>query len=146
MTPSQIGERAEAAVIAALVHAGKVVYLPFGASGRCDLVYSDDAGMHRMQVKNGILRSGCVRFATCSNTKNVPIDYRGDIDVFGVYCDELQSVFVVPVDVVPLRAGYLRVAAPRNSQQRNIRWAEQFRLEWSPPALRAADEVQPQGD
>ena len=63
------------------------------------------------------------------------MDYRQDVDVFGVYCHDLESVFVVPVDAVPLRAGYLRVAATRNAQLRNIRWAEQFRLEWAPPTL-----------
>ena len=119
----------------ALVHGGKAVYLPFGASGRCDLIYQDADGLHRMQVKNGILRGGIVRFATCSNTANVPIDYREDVDVFGVYCHELQSVFVVPVTSVPLRAGFLRVRPARNNQQRNIRWAEQFRLDWTPPVL-----------
>lgn len=95
--------------------------------------------MHRMQVKNGLLRDRIVKFATCSNTKNVPADYREDVDFFGVYCHELQAVFVVPVGAVPLRAGYLRVAAPRNNQQRNIRWAEQFRLDWTPPVLTDAE-------
>jgi hypothetical protein len=33
--------------------------------------------------------------------------------------------------------GHLRLAATRNGQQRNIRWAEQYRLDWSPPALDA---------
>jgi hypothetical protein len=114
VTPSQIGERAEAAVVAALTHAGHAVYLPFGASGRCDLIFESSDGLARMQVKNGILRNGIVRFATCSNTRNVPIDYRNDVDVFGV---------------------------PRNNQQRNIRWAEQFRLDWSPPALELGAEI-----
>lgn len=143
MNPSQVGERAEAAVVAALTHAGKAVYLPFGASGRCDLVYEDGASLRRMQVKNGILRNGIVKFATCSNTNNVPQDYRSDVDVFGVYCHDLATVFLVPVDQVPLRAGYLRVAAPRNSQQRNIRWAEQFRLDWSRPVLTEAEADEP---
>ena len=71
------------------------------------------------------------------------LDYRNDVDVFGVYCHELHAVFVVPVGAVPLRAGYLRVAAPRNNQQRNIRWAEQFRLDWTPPALELDVAVEP---
>jgi hypothetical protein len=137
MTPSQVGERAEAAVMAALAHSGKRVYIPIGASGRCDLVFEDDAGLHRVQVKNGVLRDSIVCFRTASNTKNIPKDYRGDIDFFGVYCHDLESTFLVPVGVVPLRAGYLRVRPTRNGQAQNIRWAEQYRLDWSPPGLTA---------
>ena len=135
MTPSQVGERAEAAVLAALVAVGKIVYMPIGASGRSDLIFEDEDGLHRVQVKNGLLRDGFVLFRTASNTKNVPKDYRGEIDFFGVYCDELASAFLVPVAAVPLRAGHLRVRAPRSAQRQGIRWAEQFRLEWSPPVL-----------
>ncbi len=135
MTPSQIGERAEAALIDALVQAGKIVYLPFGGSQRADLVFEDERGLHRVQVKNGVLGDRVISFATCSNTKNVPKDYRGQIEYFGVYCHELQAAFLVPVAEVPLRAGRLRIGAVRNNQQRGIRWAEQFRLDWQPPAL-----------
>ena len=131
MTPSQVGERAEAA----LIQSGKTVYLPFGASQRADLIFEDDRGLHRVQVKNGVLGDRVVSFATCSNTKNIPKDYRGQIDYFGVYCHDLQAAFLVPVSEVPLRAGRLRIGATRNAQQRNIRWAEQFRLEWAPPSL-----------
>ena len=146
MTPSQVGERAEAAVVAALVRDGKIVYVPVGASGRCDLIFQDDQGLHRVQVKNGKFRNGIVTFRTASNTKNVPRDYRGEIDFFGVYCDALGSAFLVPVTAVPLRAGHLRVAAPRSGQRHGIRWAEQFRLDWSPPVLDDDFSVEPPAD
>lgn len=139
MTPSQVGERAEAALIDALIQCGKTVYLPFGASQRADLIFEDERGLHRVQVKNGVLGDRVVSFATCSNTKNIPRDYRGQIDYFGVYCHDLQAAFLVPVGEVPLRAGRLRIGAVRNNQQRNIRWADQFRLEWAPPTLEAGD-------
>lgn len=135
MTPSQVGERAEAAVVDALIQIGKAVYLPTGASGRCDLLFEDDAGLHRVQVKNGVLRGEIVCFRTASNTKNRPKDYRGEVDFFGVYCHELRSAFLVPVEDAPLRAGYLRLTPPRNGQRRGIRWADQYQLPWSPPQL-----------
>ncbi len=141
MTPSEVGERAEAAVVAALVHNGRSVYLPFGASGRCDLIYEQGKRLYRMQVKNGVLRNNAVRFATCSTTNDERRDYRNDVDVLGVYCDELACVFVVPVDAVPRSFGLLRVGPPRNNQQRGIRWAEQFRLEWSPTVLESDPDV-----
>ena len=135
MTPSQVGERAEAALVSALVSPGVAVYLPFGGSQRCDLVFEDDKGLHRVQVKNGLLRGPVIDFATCSNTKNVPKGYQGQIEYFGVYCHELAAAFLVPFAVVPTRSARLRVGAPRSQQQRGIRWAEQFRLDWSPPRL-----------
>lgn len=109
MTPSQIGERAEAALITALVHAGKTVYLPMGGSQRADLVFEDERGLHRVQVKSGVLKERVITFATCSNTKNIPKDYRGEIDYFGVYCHDLRAAFLVPVTNAPLRAAQLRL-------------------------------------
>ena len=135
MTPSQIGERAEAALLAALICVGKSVYLPFGGSQRCDLIFEDADGLHRVQVKNGVLRGPVINFNTCSNTNNIPKGYAGQIDFFGVYCHDLGAAFLLPIDAVPTTAGRLRVAATRNAQQRNIRWAEQFRLDWTPPSL-----------
>lgn len=136
MTPSQIGERAEAALIAALVQAGKTIYLPIGGSQRADLVFEDETGLHRVQVKSGSLDERVVIFATCSNTKNVPKDYRGEIDYFGVYCHELGAAFLVPVDGTPLRSAQLRLGPTRNNQTHKIRWAEQYRLDWTPPVLK----------
>ena len=135
MTPSQVGERAEAALIAALILAGKTVYTPIGGSGRCDLLFQDATGISRVQVKNGVLRKTIVFFRTSSNTKNIPRDYRGQIDYFGVYCHDLLATFLVPVDAVPLRAGTLRLTPTRNNQGLGIRWAEDYRLAWSPAQL-----------
>jgi hypothetical protein len=135
MTPSQIGERAEAAVVAALIQLGKVVYVPFGASGRCDLIFEDATGLARVQVKNAVCRGDIVFFRTASNTKNEPKDYRGQIDFFGVYCHDTASAYLVPVDAVPLRAGTLRLTPPANNQRKLIRWAQDYRLPWAPPQL-----------
>ena len=88
-----------------------------------------------MQVKNGVLRSNTVRFAVCSNTNDVPKDYRGQVEYLGVYCEETNSAYLVPVDDVPLRAGTLRLTPPANNQRKLIRWAQDYRLPWAPPQL-----------
>lgn len=93
--------------------AGATVFIPVRASGRTDLVFEDGAGLHRVQVKAGSLAGDVVRFMTCSQTDNVPRDYRCDVDYFGVYCHELGTAFLVPVADVPRTAGYLRLRAPR---------------------------------
>jgi hypothetical protein len=135
MTPSQVGERAEAAVVAALVHVGKSVYVPFGASGRCDLIFEDASGIYRVQVKAGTVRNDVVFFRTCSNTNNEPKDYRGQVEFFGVYCHDTSSAYLVPVDHVPSRVGHLRLRPPLNNQRHGIRWAEEYRLPWAPAQL-----------
>ena len=129
LTPSQVGARAERAVAFALEAAGKRVYLPlFLPDSRVDLVFEDEDGLHRVQCKTSRLRGDVVAFATCSNTKHVRKDYRGEVDLFGVYSPELDQVFMVPVGDVPLRLGHLRLRPARNGQARGIRWANDYAL------------------
>ncbi|MBA3652714.1 MAG: hypothetical protein H0W70_00820 [Actinobacteria bacterium] len=131
VTPSEVGARAELEVATALARAGFAVYLPLlNGHGRVDLVFEGADGMlKRAQCKTSRLKDGCISFRTCSNTGNVPADYRGQIDVFAVYSPEMDAVYVVPVDDVGTRYGYLRVDKPRSSQQQGIRWAEPYRLD-----------------
>lgn len=118
------------AVANALHGAGWEVFVPlFGAHSRVDLIADRGTGPVRVQVKTARLVRGCVEFRTCSNTANVPIGYEGDVDVFGIYCPELEAVYVVPVAEVASRKGFLRVDPPRNGQDRRIRWARDYRVE-----------------
>ena len=125
--PSALGAQAELAVASALTRAGRQVYLPFfAAHTRVDLVFEDELGLHRVQCKTSRLRGDVVAFATCSNTKHVRKDYRGEVDLFGVYSPELDQVFMVPVGDVPLRLGHLRLRPARNVQSKGIRWAADY--------------------
>jgi hypothetical protein len=128
LTPSMIGERAEAAVVHALVQAGKSLYLPFGGSSRCDVIAEDDEGLLRIQSKNGRLLGEVVKFSTCSNTKNQPKDYVGDVDAFGVYSADLGCVYLVPIYAVATRGCHLRLKPPRNNQRKGILWADDYLL------------------
>jgi hypothetical protein len=128
-TPSTIGARAEAAVASALVRAGKPVFLPaFAAHSRIDLIYSEGGDLVRVQCKTSRLVGEVLRFRVCSNTANVPRDYAGEIDVFGVYSPDLGNVYVVPVVEVPLRACHLRLGPTRNGQSHGIRFADDYLL------------------
>lgn len=133
MTPSAVGERAEMAVAAALVYAGKRVYIPFSASGRVDLVFEDEDGFHRVQCKAGRQYGNAIVYMTCSRTNNQHRDYRGDNDFFGVYCDARREVYLVPIDDAPGSAGSLRVAPTQNGQAKRIRWAADYLLTEAPP-------------
>ncbi|MEY2433798.1 MAG: hypothetical protein QOC92_3523 [Acidimicrobiaceae bacterium] len=129
-TPSEVGARAELEVAAGLIRSGRRVYLPLlAADGRVDLIFDDpEHGLVRAQCKTGRVSGGVLTFKVCSNTRNVPRDYRGEIDVFAVYSPQLDEVFVVPVDDVATRGCHLRLEPTRNNQAAGIRWAEPYRL------------------
>jgi hypothetical protein len=106
--------------------------VPFGVNHRYDLAL--DTGDHflRVQCKTGRLDAGSISFSTRSvrvNGKGVHTrNYRGEIDLFAVYCPPLDRVYAVPVEVAPGCACSLRVEKPANHQQRKIRWAADFEL------------------
>jgi hypothetical protein len=64
--PKAIGDRSTLAVMTALESEGFKVLLPFGENVRYDLVVDDRGRLSRVQCKTGRLRSGAVRFNTCS--------------------------------------------------------------------------------
>lgn len=125
--PSVIGARAELAVASALWKSGMEVYLPFfGAHSRVDLVASSSSELLRVQCKTSRVIDGVVYFRTCSLTANVHVDYRGQIDAFGVFSPALDLVYLVPVDDAPLQACHLRLEPTRNNQSTNVRWASDY--------------------
>ena len=129
---SIIGERSEGAVLAALLRAGRTVLLPFGGSHAYDLVTEQDGQFLRIQVKHGVVRGGVIQFRPYSSTgkgaTKVVRDYKGRADLFGVYCSELDRVFLVPVDEVGVNSGYLRLVPPKNGQSHGVRLADQYEL------------------
>ena len=139
MTPSEVGERAEAAVLAVLARAQKHVLLPFGGQRRYDLAYEDDGQLVKVQCKTGREVNGAIVFRTCSEIYGKARDYTGDIDLFGVYCHDRDEVYLVPVDDVPPRGAHLRLRPALNGQRARIRDAAQYVVKDGllPVALRA---------
>lgn len=142
---SERGERAEAAVLCALVAAGKTVLMPFGSRHRYDLVYEEAGHFRRVQCKAGRHVHGVVIFKTCSETGQVSRDYRRDVDVFGVHCEERAEVYLVPVQAVGLRGGRLRIDPTRNGQAKGVRWAGDYLLRPSADGGDNATEYEPAG-
>ena len=139
--PNRIGEISQARVIAALVEAGKFIYVPLGQAGRSDLIFEDERGVFRVQCKTGRIFNGAMYFPTHSlraarretEWRRVERDYQGQIDYFGVYCPDNGKVYLVPISVPTGHTRcYLRLAAPKNNQQKRIRWAREFELFASP--------------
>ena len=127
MNPSEIGERTEIKVIGALVHAGVSVVVPFGPYHRYDLAFEYEERLVKVQCKTGREKNGVIGFWACNSTRaGKRRDYRGDADLFGVYCPERDEVYLVPVADSPTRFAHLRVEPPRNNQKAGIREAARY--------------------
>jgi hypothetical protein len=131
--PKTIGDRTTLAVLAALREIGYSTLVPFGENTRYDLVIDDGERLYRVQCKTGRLRRGAVIFPTCSsyahhpNPKMLQRDYKGEIDLFAVYCPETTDVYLIPIDDVEAkRRASLRVLPSRNNQRQRIRDANDY--------------------
>jgi hypothetical protein len=146
--PVTIGNRSEARVLAALLDRFDTVLLPYGGNCRYDLVVDTPEGFKRIQCKTGRLMHGAITFKTCSSTEFRPNGQRrpcyGQADFFGVYCPELGSVYLVPVNDCGRRSGSLRVDPAKNSQAAGTRPAANYQIfpllvrqeGFEPPTLR----------
>jgi PD-(D/E)XK endonuclease len=135
-----IGQYAEAAIIAKLLEVGYNVLVPYlGENLRYDLVIEDAGGqLWRIQCKNGKLHNSqeYIEFNASSSYYHHSKDgttwgrksYHGQIDYFTVYCPDIRSVYLVPVDHIPHTEGRLRLLPTRNGQEKNIRWAKDYEL------------------
>jgi hypothetical protein len=138
---SSIGNRTEAIVLAALVHAGYSPLLPFGDGHQYDIALDQHGNLLRVQCKTGrLLRQGVVFFPTAIWCRDMTYrSYRGDVDFFGVYCPGTDEVYLVPIGDVPEKGASLRVVPPRNGQTRGVRWARDYVI-WPKPSGLASRE------
>lgn len=131
MNTTGVGDRTEAVVLADLAKAGYTVLVPFGIT-RYDLAIDGGTGegIKTVQCKTGRLRGGCVVWNACSTQRDSKqrTSYRGQVDYFGVWCPELGTVYLVPVEDVGEAEGRLRIDPVRNGQTTGIRLAETYRV------------------
>lgn len=131
VNPKSIGERSEAQIMSRLLRTGMTVLKPFGDNQRYDLVLDDGERLVRIQCKTGRLRKGAVEFATASSYAHRGLgkrDYRGQVELFAVYCPETDQCYLIPVDAVGKMHCSLRVEKSRNGQEKNIRLAADYEL------------------
>ena len=133
--PKDVGDKTTLAVMLALRMAGLRVLVPFGENTRYDLVIEDGERLARVQCKTGRLRSGAIRFNTCSTyghhlrPRNARRGYHGEIDYFAIFCPDTEKVYLVPIDELDVRTGAaLRVEPSRNGQSRYIRFARDYEV------------------
>lgn len=135
-----IGQHAEAVIVAKLLEVGCKVLVPYlGENLRYDLVIEDvDEKFWRVQCKTGKLYKSqeYIEFNAASiyyhrsqeSTTWERRSYQGQIDYFAVYCPNIKCTYLIPVDHVPGTEGRLRLLLTRNGQERNIRWAKDYEI------------------
>jgi hypothetical protein len=134
--PNRIGAISQAKVLAALTAAGKVVLTPCVHVRPYDFVIDEGDSFLRVQCKTGRMIRGAIYFrphrlrAARRETgwKRRVTSYDGEVDYFGVYYPENESVYLIPISEVgpACRVCSLRVTPPKNNQRRGIRWAEEY--------------------
>lgn len=137
MEPHKKGDLTEAIVIAELKRRNIPVSTPFGDNERYDLlVEATEGDLLRIQVKTGRLVNGTVVFDglvqhTNTNGNKYEI-YDDDVDYFIVYCDTLESLYLVPENEVSTKM-HLRVESPE-FEHPSINWAEEYEFDrcWPP--------------
>lgn len=132
---ARIGLAAHTAVLHKLVSRGLEVLQPLGDHLRYDLAYyrEETAELIRIQCKAGRYVSdiGCILFKNFNRTggRSQRRGYVGDAEYFGVYCEELHKVYLVPVDLVPYTGEvHLRVMPSKNNQTKKVIWAKDYEM------------------
>ena len=130
------GDISEAAIIARLLQSGNVVLTPYGKNHRYDLAIEDaDGQFRRIQCKTGWTdeEQTVITFATASSYNHTAKqkgwrNYKGQIEYFAIYVEQLGKVYFVPVDAVGNAKAMLRLAPTKNKQEKNVRWAKDYEL------------------
>jgi hypothetical protein len=132
---ARIGLTAHTAILHKLVSMGLEVLRPLCEDLRYDLAYyvEETAELIRIQCKAGRYDSdkGCVLFKNFNRTggRTKRRSYIGDAEYFGVYCAELNAVYLVPIDIVPYTGEVgLRVRSAKNNQQKKVIWARDYEI------------------
>jgi len=92
-----------------------------------------DGEFVRAQCKTGRLRNGTIEFNTqsvqCNMQRILARDYKGDVDVFLVYCPDMPSeVYCVPVEMTGTSHTRLHIEPTLNGQAQRVRWASDYKL------------------
>lgn len=126
---SQVGAVTEAKVTAALLAAGYSVLVPWGGGKRYDLVVDIADQLFKVQCKTGRYVNGAIIATTISNSARGQTGYHGHVDYFGIYCFDLDQVYLIPLsDVTAEKSLSLRAVPTKNKQIKNVLLAEDYRI------------------
>lgn len=124
------GDLAVAALTMKFLKMRYVVLRPVTEMSRYDLVIDRGMGFETVQSKCASYRNGTLIFSASSSHYHRGVlesrSYRGQCDLFGVYCIELDLCCLLPVGDVGEKKGYLRIDDTKNGQYGNVRFAREY--------------------
>jgi hypothetical protein len=134
LSTNQKGVIAETAIELAAAKCGIAVYRPLSGHSRADLIFEIGRYIYRVQVKWGHLN--LAKDCVVAHTGGYRLSSRGavrttyselEIDLFAIYCGELDRSFLLPPELFAERhAVQLRLTPARNNQLACINLAEQY--------------------
>lgn len=126
MNTTQVGNVSESAVMLKFLEKDYQVLIPFGGRERYDLLLDKNNKFTRVQVKTGRLKNGAVTASIASpNKKN---DYRGDIDIFAIYCPDNKRVYIVDIDEIKDKKSISLRVAPTKHNRLDTKYAKDYML------------------
>lgn len=130
MNTRERGNLTEIKIMAALVEAGYLVFLPFGEGHKYDFIIDDGQRLHRVQSKTGRVKGGSLMFNGYSFSGNGKVrhGYRGLADLFAILNPQTSQVYLVPVEEVGCTEICLRLEPTLSGQSKGIRWAAAYIL------------------
>jgi len=130
MNTKQVGDISQIKVMTRLLQKEYSVSVPFGDNQRYDLIF-DDGNLKKVQCKTGRIKDNAITFPTASTYAHrggKRKDYSNEIDFFGVYCPDNDTVYLVEIESIKEcgAAATLRLSPPKNNQTKGIRYAKDF--------------------
>lgn len=127
----QKGKVSEAAVELDLIKQGFAVLEP-KTKQPFDMVIESENEYKKIQVKSGRLNSGSVitelkRTNMTSSGAQDKFYTSEEVDIYAIYCPELEECFYVPFDEAPKTQLSLRVDEERTKYASEVRWAKDYR-------------------
>lgn len=126
---TSIGNLTEGIVLAALLKQNKKILLPFGGGCHYDLLIDEAGKFLKVQCKTGqLVRNGSVvKFRTTTTLRSGGARKYPDIDLYGVYCPQLDKTYLVPANECKLMP-HLRITPPKNGIKKRIKFAVDFEI------------------
>lgn len=122
---NSIGDISEAAITTRFLQLGYVVLTVHGGNQRYDLVIEDAEGSFwRVQCKTARIEDDGTVVAFNTATHNYALKnkqlrhYRGQCDYFAIYCEELNKVYLIPVDQVGTTRANLRLVPTKTTRRK----------------------------
>lgn len=134
LTSNEKGNIAEMAIALEAMRLGIEVLKPVAEHCRYDLAFDIGDRIVRVQCKwarviGDVVSAHLVSFRQTSRGPVRTTYSTNDVDGVALYCDELNEVYLLPVQVIDGRSAVqLRLRQPKNAQRAAINWAERYLL------------------